>query len=104
MTTTKLVLLVLLGACGTDGRDIPPDEIVPCDTGIEINPGEPLEQCANACVGYPNLNGPTDCKTRSGGFCRPESSFDLDGLRGCCNDIGKVDDVWTVKYNMCEGE
>jgi hypothetical protein len=76
-------------------------EVVACDTAswqVAI-PGLPDGyQCERACQVYEQPTGPA-CASDCGSFPSGSSTFDYEGLRGCCNGSGPSE-----PFRFCECE
>lgn len=101
-----LLLVAALTACTTEDPSRELREVEPCDQGAVG--GEPIQQCARACVDAPFLSGnegtgPKDCKIVASDRDRCDSalSFDVDGVRGCCNETARVDGKLTLTWSEC---
>lgn len=98
-----LLLVAALTACTTEDPSRELREVEPCDQGAVG--GEPIRQCARACVDAPFLSGnegtgPKDCRVDDR-VCSSALAFDVDGVRGCCDELVRVDGKLTTTWREC---
>jgi hypothetical protein len=100
MRMLLVMVVAMTAACTTDedpARELA--KVEACDQGVFE--GEPIEQCARACVEVPFTSGPTDCRVEPGGSCSPMAAFDIDGVRGCCDEAVRVEGRPTLTWRPC---
>ncbi len=92
----RVVVLVLLVGCGSDGASFVGKDEVPCGPSWARTP--PVDgTCDSACLEMPAAAGPS-CETTvaynsgSGNYVCP-TTFDFEGVTGCCLDIGMVGEI-----------